>query len=86
VSVPAVPTDGNVHTLQATGKLTVAGVTKTMTLTVNCKWNAADKSMVVNGVKSFKMTEYSVKPPTALFGTIKTGDQISIDFYVKVTK
>ncbi len=86
ISTAPVPTDGNLYPVKATGKLTIAGVNKQIDLIVNCKWSAADKALIINGTKSFKMTEYSVKPPTALFGTIKTGDAVSIEFYVKVTK
>jgi hypothetical protein len=86
LSVAPFSTDGNTYTVKANGNLAIAGVTKQIELMVNCKWNVADKSLVVNGAKAFKMTEYSVKPPTALFGTIKTGDLITIAFYVKITK
>jgi hypothetical protein len=35
------------------------------------------------GVKKMKMTEYNVKPPTALLGTFKTGNYISISYNLK---
>jgi polyisoprenoid-binding protein YceI len=85
-SISPVATDGKLYTTPASGKLTVAGVTNTVSLSVNCQWSASDKSIVVSGSKAFKMTDYKVKPPTALFGTIKTGDEITIEFYVKVTR
>jgi hypothetical protein len=32
------------------------------------------------------MTDYGVDPPTAVFGTIKTGDAIDINFNLNYTK
>jgi len=32
------------------------------------------------------MTEFGIEPPTAIFGTLKTGDEISIDFNVVFKK
>jgi hypothetical protein len=46
-------------------------------------YNPADKSFTVTGVKKMKMTDYNVKPPTALLGTIKTGNDITISYNLK---
>ena len=50
--------------------------------------NMTVKAMVTQGKVQFtgsytlKMTDFSVKPPTAMFGTIKTGDEITVKFNV----
>ena len=38
------------------------------------------------GEKSIKMTDFNVEPPTALFGSITTGDEITIKFKTKFKK
>ncbi len=86
LSANAIPTDGNTYQVKAKGNLTVAGVTKPIDLIVTAKWNNADKSLSISGAKAFNMTEFGVKPPTALFGTIKTGDEVNINFNVQITK
>ena len=40
--------------------------------------------MSIVGEKSIKMTSYGVEPPTALLGTIKTGDDLTIKFNIKL--
>jgi hypothetical protein len=32
------------------------------------------------GSKQFKMTEYGVKPPTLMLGTMKVGDPVTVSF------
>jgi polyisoprenoid-binding protein YceI len=66
------------------GKLTINGVTKTTPMVATLKYNPTDKSFTCTGTKSFKMSEYGVKPPTAVFGTIKTGDAISINYAIRI--
>ncbi|WP_281615549.1 YceI family protein [Flammeovirga sp. SubArs3] len=69
---------GNVVTAQ--GKLTIAESTQDVTLTANA---AVDGDQVkFEGKTSFKMSQYSVEPPTAMFGTITTGDEVSIIYDV----
>ena len=61
------------------GNLTIAGVKRSIEMQVKL-------SMETNGALAFsgsyilKMSDYNVKAPTALFGTIKTGDAITIQF------
>jgi polyisoprenoid-binding protein YceI len=68
------------------GKLTIAGATKETELTASGKVNPADRSLTVSGTKKMKMTDYNVKPPTAMMGTIKTGNDISITYSLKLTQ
>lgn len=61
------------------GDLTIAGTTKEIHFKVNIEqWSK--ESMVVSGFHTFKMSEFGIEPPTAVFGTIKTGDKITINF------
>jgi hypothetical protein len=79
------PVDANSYTIKTTGKLTIAGTTNETEVTGTARVNA-DKSITVTGSKKFKMTDYGVKPPTAVFGTIKTGDALTISYDVKFVK
>jgi polyisoprenoid-binding protein YceI len=76
-------TGGNNYQIKCVGKLTIAGVTKHTDLVATGKYDPSDKSFTVTGVKKMKMTDFNVKPPKALMGTIKTGNDISISYNVK---
>lgn len=78
------PIDANTYSFKGVGKLTIAGTTKQTDLVATVKYNAADKSFTCTGTKKFKMTEYNVKPPTVMMGTIKTGDEIAISYNLKI--
>ena len=78
--------DGNTYQLKCFGKLTIAGTTRETDLIATGKWNPGDKSFVVTGTKKIKMTDYNVKPPTVMMGTIKTGNDLSIAFNLRIVK
>lgn len=79
-------TGSNNYQLKCVGKLTIAGTQKHTDLLATGKYNPADKSLTITGIKKMKMTDYNVAPPKALMGTIKTGNDISISFNLKFTK
>lgn len=64
--------------LHTQGDLTIAGVKKRISLDF---WTTIiDNKIILSGEKKFKMTEFNIDPPKALFGTITTGDDITIKF------
>ena len=67
------------HTIAAKVNLTIAGVTKAVDMSVTSV-AAAHGNIEFEGSKAIKMTDYGIKPPVALFGTMKTGDEITIHF------
>lgn len=69
----------------AIGELTIAGVTKTMEIPVNYSVLSASK-IKVKGNVSFKMSEFNIDPPTAVWGTIKTGDEVKLEFETSFVK
>ena len=71
----------NELTVKLTGNLTIAG--KTNKITVLTTINKSSTNVVLKGIHKLKMTDYGVKPPKALLGTVKTGDEITIDFSIK---
>jgi hypothetical protein len=66
-------------TFDTTGRLSVAGATRTMPMTVTAE-PLDDKQFQVSGEIAIKMTDFGITPPTALFGTLKTGDAVTIQF------
>jgi polyisoprenoid-binding protein YceI len=65
------------------GKLTIAGITKSVYLDVTAK---TSDGISFEGSTTFNMSDYGMEPPVALMGTIKTGDEVTIKFNVKYTK
>lgn len=66
------------------GNLTIAGVTKPVTMQVKIVMQAQGK-LVFEGSQAVKMTDYNIKPPTAMLGTLKTGNEITINFKTNFT-
>lgn len=66
-------------TVKAIGDLTITGVKKRISLNFDIDVSVA-KSIILTGEKTMKMTDFSIDPPKALFGTITTGDEITIKF------
>jgi hypothetical protein len=73
------PNGNTGYVLTAKGRLTISGVTKDVVLTANGVVNP-DKSITYSGAYQLKMTDYSVEPPSLMFGAIKTGDAITVKF------
>lgn len=71
--------------ISAKGKLTVAGVTNSIDLNVHA-FIKSPGVFVFEGIHTIKMTDYNISPPKALLGTLKTGDEISIQFKTSFTK
>lgn len=74
--------DGKI--IQSKGLLTVAGVTKEIDFPV--EFDVVNRDINVTGAIKFKMTDFGVSPPTALFGTLTTGDEITISFSMNFTE
>lgn len=73
------PSGNNTYVVKCNGKLTIAGTSRETDLIATCKING-DKSITVTGVKKLKMTDYKVEPPSFMFGSVTTGDDIAIKF------
>lgn len=62
----------------AKGDFTIAGVTKAASFPV--KVSQSGNSFTFEGKHETKLTAFSIDPPTALLGTVKTADDITISF------
>ncbi|MBD0351341.1 MAG: YceI family protein [Flavisolibacter sp.] len=80
------PVNAGTYQIRTTGTLTIAGTTRETDLAATAKYNPSDKSFTITGTKAFKMTDYNVKPPTVMMGTIKTGNEISVSFTTKIVR
>lgn len=65
-------------TVHTQGDLTIAGVKKRVSLDFTT--TIADNKITFVGEKKFKMTDFKIDPPKAMFGTITTGDEVTIKF------
>lgn len=81
--VTALNKKGDSYDINATGTLSFAGASKKIDMTVKGKVGG-DGSVTFSGSKKLKMTDYKIDPPTALFGTLTTGDEVEIVFQVTV--
>lgn len=70
--------------IYCTGTLTIAGTTKTISIPVN--YTANGSQITVKGSYKMKMTDFKIDPPTAMFGTIYTGDEVELKFNIVLTK
>lgn len=85
VKVNSVTQKGGAYEVSTTGNLTIAGVTKSVDITVTAK-DLGNNAWQFEGSKPLKMTDFKISPPTALMGTMKTGDDVTIKFAVTVEK
>lgn len=74
---------GEVFNGTATGELSIAGKTKTISLPVSGKI-VSENSLSINGSKVIDMTEFGIQPPTAMLGTLKTGKEVTISFTINL--
>lgn len=73
--------NGNKFNTIVSGELTIAGKTKPVSLQTE-GLVMADGTVKINGSIDKKMSEFGVTPPKAMMGTIKSGDDINIQFEV----
>jgi polyisoprenoid-binding protein YceI len=70
-------------TLKTIGSLTVAGRENRLTMDVVAT-RLPDGTVKATGMVPIKMTDYGIKPPTAIFGRLKTGDEVKVNFELTV--
>jgi polyisoprenoid-binding protein YceI len=73
------------YLIKSNGNLTIAGVTKEITMDVHGEVNE-DGTITSKGSYKLNMTDYNVKPPSFMWGAMKTGDAITLNFKVVYKK
>ncbi len=79
VPLKAIPANANGYIVRASGDLTIAGVTRAVTLNVKVFVYGHDK-IVFEGTEPIKMSDYHIDQITALFGMLKVSDDVKIKF------
>lgn len=82
--VKSIQTKASETTVSAKGNLTIAGVTNPVDMQVKVYMPEHGK-LAFEGSQTINMTDYDINPPTALFGTLKTGSVITISFVTNFT-
>jgi polyisoprenoid-binding protein YceI len=76
--------NGTIISGNAMGLLTIAGKSNQVSVPFNGKVNG-NNEMLIEGKKEIKLIEFDVEPPTAMMGTLKTGDSVNILFSLNFT-
>lgn len=71
--------DTGLYRAAITGDLTLAGVTRTIELTVSAQ-RLSRTSFRIRAELPLRMTDFSVTPPSALFGAIRARDGLTVHF------
>lgn len=79
-----IATNSDSLTVTVTGDLTIAASTRSVTFDVTGK-AAAGNTMTFAGSVPVLMSDHGVDPPTAMFGALKTGDEVVVHFEVVTT-
>jgi len=74
----------NGEVIASDGKLKVAGEQRIVPVTAVYNKGDTSRLMTFQGSVSFNMSDFKIDPPTAILGTIKTGDEITITYNITV--
>jgi polyisoprenoid-binding protein YceI len=72
-------TEKNKYLIKTKGELTIAGVTRPITMEVTALVGA-DKMITCTGSEKIKLTDYNIKPPSFVLGTMKVANDLTIQF------
>jgi len=83
----ATVTNGDAGTVivKTKGQLTIAGATRDEEIIATVKPNA-DNTLTVSGSRTISMKEFSMKPPSFMMGTVKTGNDVTLKFSLILKK
>lgn len=59
------------------GKLSLGGVSKS--IDIGFSGNIKGDRILISGSEEVNMADYGIKPPTALLGTLKTGEKVTVE-------
>jgi polyisoprenoid-binding protein YceI len=78
------PTSGETSAT-ITGKLTIGGTTLPVTMMVNTTILPSGE-IQIKGAQKIRMTSFKLAPPTAMFGALKTGDDVVVTYTLVLKK
>lgn len=77
----AQPSGDDETILTTTGRLTLAGVSREIEMDVQTE-RLEGGSVRYTGMTPLKFTDFDLQPPTAMFGALRTGDDVTVHFDV----
>ena len=77
--IPSTSLTDNGFTLQTIGKVTVAGKQNTIEMPIKAE-RLPDGNARATATQSLQMTDFGIKPPVFMLGTLKTGNKITVSF------
>src|SRR5690625_1767492 len=75
-------TANNTYSVVVQGTLEIAGTKKSTDLSFDLI--KGSNGYTIKGSKEIHMPEYKVDPPTAMLGTIKTGEDVTINYNINL--
>jgi len=67
---------------KTTGTLAIAGQTKKIDMKISAE-RLGDGKAVAQGEQTLLLTDFGIKPPSFMFGTLKVGNEIKVKFNLK---
>ena len=77
--------NGPDYSIDASGTLTMAGTSVPIELNSKAKLSPSG-DLQITGSKTLDMTKFKMEPPTAMMGTIKVGEEVTVKFDITLTK
>ena len=74
----------NGNSISGEGSLMIGGEKRE--IDINATIVKSDTEMQLQGKVPLKMSDFNITPPTAMFGTLKTGDEVVIHYDIFLTK
>jgi polyisoprenoid-binding protein YceI len=71
-------------TLQAVGTLTIAGQQKAIEMLVKTDRGGGGNA-AATGTQAILMTDFGIKPPVFMLGTLRTGNKVTVSFKLNMT-
>jgi polyisoprenoid-binding protein YceI len=84
-SLKTIPVQIKSFTGTVSGKLILAGRTNPVSVSITGEIITGNEIMI-SGTRDILMSDYKIEAPTALMGTLKTGDEVTISFSLVLRK
>jgi polyisoprenoid-binding protein YceI len=72
---------GDKYEVSTKGELTVAGVTRKIEVNATCT-NGNGNELICTGSQNLAMSDFNIDPPVMMLGTLRTGDEITINYRI----
>jgi polyisoprenoid-binding protein YceI len=82
-SLTGLLSENNKFSGKLAGDLSVAGETRRVNFPFTGTMGS-NRTIDINGEIELKMSDFKIDPPTAMLGTLKTGDAISVSFTLRL--